>query len=138
MGSKTRSFCPYEHLEGEQLRFPPSNARLFSHGSLPPLLGQDINSCPATKGAYPLGIPTDLCLQGRPQIRQSLLGFRLRSPLGSNPEEPCPLSLQTVFSPTNLRRIRIYILPDKKLCDFQGPSLILSSLIGHQGFIPLK
>jgi hypothetical protein len=28
--------------------------------------------------------------------RQSLLGFRLRSPLPSV-EEPCPLSLQTVF-----------------------------------------
>jgi len=28
--------------------------------------------------------------------RQSLLGFRLRSPL-SSVEEPCPLSLQTVF-----------------------------------------
>jgi len=28
-----------------------------AYGSLPPLLGQDLNSCPATKGTYPLGIP---------------------------------------------------------------------------------
>ncbi len=27
------------------------------YGSLPPLLGQDLNFCPATKGAYPLGTP---------------------------------------------------------------------------------
>jgi hypothetical protein len=34
--------------------------------------------------------------------RQSLLGFRLRSPLPSV-EEPCPLSLQTVFEAFSLR-----------------------------------
>jgi hypothetical protein len=34
--------------------------------------------------------------------RQSLLGFRLRSPRPSV-EEPCPLSLQTAFSPLCLR-----------------------------------
>jgi hypothetical protein len=28
-----------------------------AYGSLPPLLGQGLNSCPATKGAYPLGFP---------------------------------------------------------------------------------
>jgi len=28
-----------------------------AYGSLPPLLGQDLNSCPATKGTYPLGTP---------------------------------------------------------------------------------
>jgi hypothetical protein len=33
--------------------------------------------------------------------RQKLLGFRLRSPLPSV-EEPCPLSLQTVFSASSL------------------------------------
>jgi len=33
--------------------------------------------------------------------RQSLLGFRLRSPRLSG-EEPCPLSLQTVFSTPSL------------------------------------
>ena len=36
--------------------------------------------------------------------RQKLFGFRLRSPLPSV-EEPCPLSLQTVFSPADLRLI---------------------------------
>ncbi len=34
--------------------------------------------------------------------RQSLLGFRLRSPLLPI-EEPCPLSLQTVFPSADLR-----------------------------------
>jgi len=28
-----------------------------AYGSLPPLLGQDTNFCPATKGTYPLGTP---------------------------------------------------------------------------------
>ncbi len=28
----------------------------YAYGSLPPLLGQDHNSCPATNGTYPLGI----------------------------------------------------------------------------------
>ncbi len=43
--------------------------------------------------------------------RQSLLGFRLRSPLpiggiaSSLGSSQCPLSLQTVFSPTDLRLI---------------------------------
>ena len=37
-----------------------------------------------------------------PQRVKKLLGFRLRSPHLFG-EEPCPLSLQTVFSPTALR-----------------------------------
>jgi hypothetical protein len=41
-------------LEGEQLRFPPSN--VHPSGSLPPLLGLR----PATKGAYPLGTPNSV------------------------------------------------------------------------------
>jgi len=42
--------------------------------------------------------------------RQKRLGFRLRSPLPSV-EEPCPLSLQTAFSPLHLRLIvkKIYL-----------------------------
>jgi len=39
--------------------------------------------------------------------RHKMLGFRLRSPLLFG-EELCPLSLQTVFSPTGLRKMRIF------------------------------
>jgi hypothetical protein len=45
--------------------------------------------------------------------RQKLFGFRLRSPLPSV-EEPCPLSLQTVFLPTDLRRIVVDSLGQKR------------------------
>ena len=90
LGGGTASLSPFR-------RSPRS-----AYGSLPPLLGQDLHSCPATKGAYPLGIPTDLCPLSRPQINQKRLGFRLRSPHLFG-EEPCPLRLQTVFSPTALR-----------------------------------
>ncbi len=41
--------------------------------------------------------------------RQKRLGFRLRSPLPFG-EEPCPLSLQTVFSSISLRRIGGFVL----------------------------
>jgi len=100
---KTRHFCPYENLGGGTAALSPfQRSPHFAYDSLPPLLGQDLNSCPATKGAYPLGIPTDLCPLNRPQIRQKWLGFRLRSPHLSG-EEPCPLRLQTVFSSTPLR-----------------------------------
>ena len=94
---KTRLFCPYENLGGGTAPLSPFQRSPHSAcGSLPPLLGQDLHSCPATKGAYPLGFPTDLYPLNRPQIRQKRLGFRLRSPLPSG-EEPCPLRLQTVF-----------------------------------------
>ena len=88
-------------LEGEQLRFPPSNVRLASL-TAPCLPFSDAQTRPATKGAHPLGIPTDLGQPNRPQISQKRLGFRLRSPHLFG-EEPCPLRLQTVFSPTALR-----------------------------------
>ncbi|MGD8534625.1 MAG: hypothetical protein PVF66_02170 [Candidatus Aminicenantes bacterium] len=97
MDSKNTPLFPSEQLGGgTALLSPFRRSPRFAYGSLPPLLGQDINSCPATKGAYPLGIPTDLCPPNRPQIRKSRLGFRLRSPLPFV-EEPCPLRLQTVF-----------------------------------------
>jgi hypothetical protein len=38
--------------------------------------------------------------------RQSLLGFRLRSPLPLV-EEPCPLSLQTAFEAFSLRLVKM-------------------------------
>jgi len=94
---KTRLFCPYENLGGGTAALSPFQRSPHSaDGSLPPLLGQNLHSCPATKGTYPLGFPTDLCPLRRPQIRQKRLGFRLRSPLPSR-EEPCTLRLQTVF-----------------------------------------
>jgi len=86
---KHASFAPTRTLEGEQLRFPPSNARLT------PLTAPCLPFS-GSKGTYPLGFPTDLCPLRRPQIRQKRLGFRLRSPLPSR-EEPCTLRLQTVF-----------------------------------------
>jgi hypothetical protein len=59
-GGGTASLSPFQ-------RSPRS-----AYGSLPPLLGQDHNSCPATKGTYPLGIPqtsflrNDVYLRGNP------------------------------------------------------------------------
>jgi hypothetical protein len=87
---KHAAFSPASTLEGEQLCFSPSNARLLPRALCLPF--SDAQTRPATKGAYPL----DLCPLSRLQIRQSLLGFRLRSPLPFV-EEPCPLRLQTVF-----------------------------------------
>jgi len=82
LDSKTRIFFPNEHLGGGTASLSPFRRSPHSaYGSLPPLLGQDLHSCPATKRAYPLGIPTDLCPKSRPQINQKILGFRLRSPL---------------------------------------------------------
>jgi len=98
---KHATFAPTSTLEGEQLRFPPSNVRLASL-TAPCLPFSDAQTRPATKGAHPLGIPTDLGQLSRPQISQNRFGFRLRSPHLSG-EEPCPLLLQTVFSPTALR-----------------------------------
>jgi len=98
---KHATFAPTSTLEGEQLRFPPSNVRLASL-TAPCLPFSDAQTRPATKGAHPLGIPTDLGQPNRPQISQKRLGFRLRSPHLFG-EEPCPLRLQTVFSPTALR-----------------------------------
>jgi hypothetical protein len=53
---------PSPPLEGEQLRFPPSNARLLLlHSSLPPLLGPHKASCDQG-GHTPLDPPTSfLC-----------------------------------------------------------------------------
>jgi len=42
-------------LEGEQLRFPPSNARLLPHALCLPF--SDALKRPATKGSHPLGTP---------------------------------------------------------------------------------
>ena len=59
-------------MEGEQLRFPPSNARLLPRALCLPF--SDSIKRPATKGAYPLGTPkhrfsaTMFTLEG---IRQS-------------------------------------------------------------------
>jgi len=125
MDLKTRNFCPYEHLGGGTASLSPfRRSPRSAYGSLPPLLGQDLNSCPATKGAYPLGTPTDLCPLSRPQIRQKRLGFRLRSPLPMG-EEPCPLSLQTVFSSISLRRIELFVALGKNLRVFESLSLII-------------
>jgi hypothetical protein len=44
-GGRTAPLSPFQ-------RSPRS-----AYGSLPPLLGQGLNSCPAAKGAYPLGTP---------------------------------------------------------------------------------
>jgi hypothetical protein len=94
--SKTRRFCPSDYSEGEQLRFPPSDGRLDSiEAPCLPFSGLR----PATEGTDPLGSPKLIC--GEPQTSQMRLGFRLRSPL-SSVEEPCPLSLQTVFSAPSL------------------------------------
>jgi len=82
LDSKTRIFFPYEFLGGGTASLSPFRRSPYSaYGSLPPLLGQDLHSCPATKGAYPLATPTDLCPLRRTQIRKKMLGFRLRSPL---------------------------------------------------------
>ena len=62
MDSKTHNFCPSEHLGGGTAPLSPFRRSPHSaHGSLSPLLGQDLYSRPATKRAYPLGIPNDLC-----------------------------------------------------------------------------
>jgi len=42
---------------GTALLSPFQRSPRSAYGSLPPLLGQDHNSCPATKGTYPLGTP---------------------------------------------------------------------------------
>ncbi|UCE21159.1 MAG: hypothetical protein JSV46_02690, partial [Candidatus Aminicenantes bacterium] len=105
-GGGTASLSPFQ-------RSPRS-----AYGSLPPLLGQDLNSCPATKGTYPLGTPkhrsskTMFTFEGTRRSRarglfekaqdsgfrkhatfapasQKRLGFRLRSPHLFG-EEPCP------------------------------------------------
>jgi len=92
-GFKNTHLFPQRALGGGTASISPfRRSPRSAFGSLPPLLGQDLNSCPATKGAYTLGIPTDLCPLNRPQIRKKMLGFRLRSPL-PYVEEPCPLHL---------------------------------------------
>jgi hypothetical protein len=73
--SKTRRFCPSDYSEGEQLRSPPSDGRPDSIGA-PCLPFSGLR--PATEGTHPLGSPADLW---QATNQQSLLGFRLRSPL---------------------------------------------------------
>jgi len=62
--------------------------------------------------------------------RQKLLGFRLCSPLLLG-EEPCPLSLQTVFSPTGLLKIRIFDSLGQKQRVFEIPTLTLYYIFHH-------
>jgi len=88
---KHASFSPASTLEGEQLRFPPSNIRLASL-TAPCLPFSDAQTPPASQGAHPLGIPTDLGRLSRPQIRQKRLGFRLLSPLPRKGTVPAPPS----------------------------------------------
>jgi hypothetical protein len=94
---KHASFSPTSSSEGEQLRFPPSDARLTPLTALClPFSGRTFTPALRPRGHTPFATPTDLCPLRRTQIRKKILGFRLRSPLPSG-EEPCPLRLQTVF-----------------------------------------
>jgi hypothetical protein len=85
------AFSPSSSLEGEPLRFPPSNGRPIRHRApCLPSSGQ-AKPGPAAKEAYPLRIPADLFTS---QIRKTC------SPRGSallllSVEEPCPLRLFT-------------------------------------------
>jgi hypothetical protein len=101
--SENTPLLPLRALGGGTASLSPfRRSPRYAYGSLPPLLGQSLNSCPATKGAYPLGSPADLCPTSWPQINQKRLCFRVRSPHLFG-KEPCPLRLQTVFSSTALR-----------------------------------
>ena len=117
MSSKTRSFCPNEHLGGGTASLSPFRRSPHSaYGSLPPLLGQDLYSCPATKRAYPLGIPTDLCpVQATNQTKDA----RFQASLSSwvLPSRNHSRSAFKRFFPMSLRIIR-YCSLLRKSCVF--------------------
>jgi len=95
---KHAGFVPAITRRGNSFAFP-----LPTVASIPSRLPASPSRACALRprGHIPSAPPTDLWLATN---QQSLLGSRLRSPLPSV-EEPCPLSLQTVFSPTDLRLI---------------------------------
>jgi len=90
---KHTGFAPAMTRRGNSFAFP-----LPTVASIPSRLPASPSRACALRprGHTPSAPPTDLW---QATNQQSLLGFRLRSPLPSV-EEPCPLSLQTVFSIT--------------------------------------
>ena len=84
-------------LEGEQLRFPPSDARLTPLTALClPFSGRTFTPALRPRGHTPLQPPL-ICvhLEGHKSGKRCSVSG---SALLSNREEPCPLRLQTVFS----------------------------------------
>jgi hypothetical protein len=94
---KHADFPPASTSEGEQLRFPPSDARLAPLTALClPFSGRTLTPALRPRGHTPLESPL-ICVhkKGHKSIKVcSVYG----SALLSNGEEPCPLRLQTVFS----------------------------------------
>jgi hypothetical protein len=90
---KHASFSPTSSSEGEQLRFPPSDARLTPLTALClPFSGRTFTPALRPRGHTPFATPTDLCPLRRTQIRKKILGFRLRSPLRWRGTVPAPPS----------------------------------------------
>ena len=87
---------PGVFLEGEQLRFPPSNGR-----SAPCLPFSGIR--PSTKGSHPLGTPL-LCVKRKSENSLPLI---LRFSLPSI-ENPCPLSLLGASYPNLSPRLKFF------------------------------
>jgi hypothetical protein len=128
---KHASFSPASSSEGEQLRFPPSDARLTPLTALClPFSGRTFTPALRPRGHIPFATPTDLCPLRRTQIRQKRLGFRLRSPLPSG-EELCPLRLQTVFFTHKPSQNRGLISLGQSLRVFDVLSLIYSTSCYH-------
>ena len=92
---KHAGFAPAITRRGNSFAFP-----LPTVASIPSRLPASPSRACALRprGHTPSAPPTNLW---QATNQQSLLGFRLRSPLPSV-EEPCPLSLQTVFSTPSL------------------------------------
>jgi hypothetical protein len=87
-----------------------------AYGSLPPLLGQSLNSCPATKGTYPLGSP---------KHRFSATMFSSREAGGVGPED-CLRKLRTVDSENTP------LLPQRvKSGSVSGSALLTFSVRNH-------
>ena len=92
---KHAAFAPAITRRGNSFAFPlPTVASIPSRLPASPSRAYALRP----RGHTPSAPPTDLWQATNQQKR---LGFRLRSPLPSV-EEPCPLSLQTVFSTPSL------------------------------------
>jgi hypothetical protein len=80
-------------LEGEQLRFPPSNARLLPHAPCLPF--SDAIKRPATKGSHPLGTPQH-CFSA------TMFSSEREKEIGRRESLSLELPLRSVFVPLRL------------------------------------
>jgi hypothetical protein len=127
---KTHRLCPYEYLGGGTASLSPFRRSPHSaYGSLPPLLGQDLNSALRPRGHTPLEPPL-ICAHwaGRKSVKAcSVSGSAL---LTSSVRNQARSAFKRFFPSKSLRKIEVLISLGQKWRVFgiQCPECLLRAL----------